>query len=388
MRIKKFKFEFLAFSISAILTFIIYLKTDALDYKHPHFQLYWDHHKYIWMALHNLDFHIAPYCWRIFIPFIASLLPFELSINFKIISNLSVALTGFFIFKIGQKIFNDEILSITLMFAYYSISFVNKFVIYDFWLPDAFAFLLITVGIYSILLKNDFLFFIILTFGAMTKESVLFLIPTYYSFNAKKLFDLKTLKQLTILSLIPLFIFLMIRILIQPLNENPNYLSILSPQLRTVHFDESTYNFNYLITNIGIKRLEEFSIHFLYKITLYVFLIHFIFAFIDWAAIKKFVLKFLPLIFLAYLQIFFAINEERLVVVAFVPVIILSLSGQIKLLSKIPNSRIPILLSNIVFALLVITSGLFYGNWLIIRQIAVAFIIYFSFLMYEKIRKN
>jgi hypothetical protein len=297
-------------------------------------------------------------------------------------------LTGFFIFKIGQKIFNDVILAYALMFAYFSISFGSKFVIYDYWLPDAFAFLLITAGIYSILIKNDLVFFIVLIVGAMTKESVLFLIPTYYTFNAAKLFDLNTLKRIIILSFIPLLIFSLIRILIQPLNDDPNYLSNIPPQLKIVHFDESTYNFNYLITKIGMKRLNEFSIHFLYKITLYVFLIHFIFAFIDWDAFKKFFIKFLPLIFLAYLQIFFAINEERLVIVAFVPIIMLSIFGQIKLFSKVSYSKIPILLLNLVCAFLVITSGLFYGNWLIIRQIIIAILLYFGFLSYEKIKNK
>lgn len=170
---KKFNLKYLLLLLSILLTSIIYLRTDVMDYTHEHFQHPWDHHKYIWMATNNLDFHIAPFCWRVFVPFLASILPFELSLNFKIIALISVALTGYFVFKIGQKIFGDNVLSISMMIGYFSISYATKYVIYDYWLPDAFAILLMTLGIYFILIKNDLAFLSVMSLGALTKESVL-----------------------------------------------------------------------------------------------------------------------------------------------------------------------------------------------------------------------
>lgn len=132
MNEKKFKFDLLILALSAILTILLYLKTDVMNYSHEHFQQPWDHHKYIWMAINNLDFHIAPFCWRIFVPLIASILPFELHINFKLITLISVTLTGSLVYKIGLLIFDDKILSLSMMLAYFSISWATKFVIYDF----------------------------------------------------------------------------------------------------------------------------------------------------------------------------------------------------------------------------------------------------------------
>lgn len=154
MKFNKVNSELIVLLVSIILTILIYLKTDIMDYNHPHFKNPWDHHKYLWMAVNNLDFHIAPFCWRIFVPFLASLLPFEISINFQLIALISVILTGFFIFKIGTIVFDNFYQSLSMMIAYFSLGFATRFVIYDFWLVDAFAIVLITSGTYFILSKN------------------------------------------------------------------------------------------------------------------------------------------------------------------------------------------------------------------------------------------
>lgn len=366
--IKKINSNLFALIFSSFLTILIFIKTDVLNYSHQHFQNFWDHHKYIWMAINHLDFNIAPFCWRIFIPFLVSILPFEISISFQIISLFSVALTGFFVFKIGQKIFNDNFLSFSMMLGYFSISYAVKYVIYDFWLPDAFAVLLMTSGIYFILQKRDLAFLIVMTIGALTKESVLFVLPLYYSLNAEKFFDLKILKKTVSISLIPIFVLIVIRLLIPSLNSNPEYLQTLPTQLKIVQYNSSEYSLKFLIREIAAKKLININLYFLYRITLYTFLIYFVLAFFDFKIIKSLSFRFFPFILLVYLQIFFAENEERLVSVAFLPIIISSISGLDKICSKFPYRNFSIIFLNTLFFLMVLNSGLFYGDWLIIRQ--------------------
>lgn len=385
MKIKKSSFDLLALFISVVLTISLYIKIDVLNYSHKHFQNFWDHHKYIWMAVNNLDFHIAPFCWRIFVPLLASLLPFEISINFKIISLLSIILTGFFVFKIGEKIFNERILSFAMMFGYFSISYASKYVIYDFWLPDAFAILLITLGIYFILLKNDFAFLIVMTIGAMTKESVLFVLPLYYSINANKLIDIKVLKKTLILSLIPFLVFVFIRIIIQPFNSNVEYVQSLPPQLRIVQIETSDYNLKFLIEKIALKKIENFNLYTLYRITLYTFLIHFLLAFFDFKLIKEWLLRYFPFLVLVYLQIFFAENEERLVSIAFIPILILSISGLNKIFLKTRYRYFSIIIFSVIVFIMVLEAGLFYGDWLIIRQVLLLIVLYFLSYVISKI---
>lgn len=86
-------------------------------YNHPHFPLSWNHHKYIFMGLTNsFDFHIAPYCWRVFVPFISSFLPFTLSVNFLLISFISIVITGCFIYKISLIYFDKNEYVISALF--------------------------------------------------------------------------------------------------------------------------------------------------------------------------------------------------------------------------------------------------------------------------------
>lgn len=385
---KKFNLKYLLLLLSILLTSIIYLRTDVMDYTHEHFQHPWDHHKYIWMATNNLDFHIAPFCWRVFVPFLASILPFELSLNFKIIALISVALTGYFVFKIGQKIFGDNVLSISMMIGYFSISYATKYVIYDYWLPDAFAILLMTLGIYFILIKNDLAFLSVMSLGALTKESVLFVLPLYYTLNAEKLFYTKAIKKSAKIFLLPIFIFIGIRILIPAFNSNPDYVQTLPLQLRLVQYDSSEYNLYYILNYVALERIKSFDFKLLYRITIYTFMIHFVLLLIEIYKKPIWLIRFSPFLILVYLQIFFAVNEVRLVSIAFIPVLILSISRMSKCFAKTNYKNYPVLILNIIFFITVVNSGLFYGNWLILRQAFLLVLFYALYWAYIKIKTH
>ncbi len=373
---KKLNKEYLAILISFSLTTLIYLNTDLLDYYHSNFPKPWDHHKYLYMAISQLDFHIAPFCWRILVPFLASILPFELSVNFQFISFISLIFTGYFVFKIGEKIFNDSKLAFAMLISFYSLSFSTKFVIHDFWLPDAFANMLIAAGIYYIIIKKDQLFLIVMIIGAITKESVLFTLPLYYTINTKKFFDRHLLKQTILISLIPLLVLILVRIIIPPLNSSEEYLSSLPEQLKLVHFDSSDYNLNYLINEFVPERISEFSFETLHRITIYTFTIHFFLSLINFRMLKVYGLRFSIFLLLAYLQIFFAVNDDRLVAIAFVPFLVLSIAGLDKIFGPLPFRNYSILILSIIFFLMVLFSGIFYGNWLIIREVFLVVLAY------------
>ncbi len=373
---KKINNEYLAILISFSLTTLIYLNTDLLDYYHSNFPKPWDHHKYLYMAISQLDFHIAPFCWRILVPFLASILPFELSVNFQFISFISLIFTGYFVFKIGEKIFNDSTLAFAMLISFYSLSFSTKFVIHDFWLPDAFANMLIAAGIYYIIIKKDQFFLIVMIIGAITKESVLFTLPLYYTLRTKKFFDKRLLKQTILISLIPLLVLLFVRIIILPLNSSEEYVSSLPEQLKLVHFDSSDYNLDYLINEFAPKRISEFSFETLHRITIYTFTIHFLLSFLNFRMLKVYGSRFSIFLLLSYLQIFFAINDDRLVAIAFVPFSVLSIAGLAKFFGPLPFRNYSILILSIIFFLMVLFSGIYYGNWLIIREV---FLVVFAY---------
>lgn len=375
----------IALVLSFIITLLIFYKTDKITYTHSYFPMPWDHHKYIFMALNNLDFHIAPFCWRILVPILASILPFELSINFQIIALFSIAFSGNFFFLIGRKIFENDVIGFGMMLAFYSLSFTAKNAIHYFWLPDALVIFLISAGIYSILTKNNFAFLLIIILGALTKESVLFIIPLYYTFNASKIFDKKLLLQTFLFLTVGLSILILVRVLIPPLNQNTEYVSRLPLHLKLVQNESFFYSLGYLLKTIAIDRIKNFSIKFLCQISVYVFTSYFIFMFFDIKSLLKWLVKFLPYLILVYSQPFFAVNIERLVVLAFPFVLISAFAGLNKISSPIPYSSYFIIILNLFFALINITSGVFYSSRIIIYQILLFISFIFLFIKFNRI---
>lgn len=376
-----FNRDYIVILISLLISFLIFSKTELMDYSHPHFKNIWDHHKYLRMAKNNpFDFHIAPFCWRVFVPTLAKILPFGIENNFKVISFLSIAFTGFFMFKIGQKIFSDTVYAFSMMFGYFSLVLATKYVLYDFWLPDAFSFLLIVSGIYAILIRNDLLFILITILGALTKEIVLFILPLHYSLTTNKIFDFKLIKRTILVSLPAVFTFVMIRILIPSLNENVAYVSSLPIEVTIVHLESSNYSYIDAFNQVIRYRIQNFSPGLIHQITLMPFLIYLLFPVFDLKSLLNWGLRFLPFVFLVYLQILFAINTDRLVVAAFPAILIVAILGLQNLINylKLPKSFIIVL--TIVYVLMNIFSGIYYSHWLYLRQI---FVFLLMLIMYK-----
>ncbi len=139
--------------LSSILLTILILRTEKLLYSNLMFNQPWDHHKYIEMAKHPFNFHIAPYCWRIFVPLIAYILPFDLEINFLIITYASIWITSLLIYYLLKECNFDKKFALTGLIIYFSLGWATKFYIQDFWLVDSTAFLFIVIIIYFLLKK-------------------------------------------------------------------------------------------------------------------------------------------------------------------------------------------------------------------------------------------
>lgn len=243
-----------------------------------------------------------------------------------------------------------------------------------------------TAGIYSILKKNDFAFLILVIIGALTKESVLFVLPLYYSLKANKFFDYQIFKRTILISILPLLALVLVRLFIPALNANPEYVQSLPDKLRIVQLDSAEYNLNFLIENVALKKLENLNMHLLFRVTVYTFLVYFVLCLFDLTSLKNWLIRFLPFILLSYLQIFVAINEERLVAIAFLPILIFSISGMRKIFEPLSYKNFSLIFLNSIFFLMVLNSGLFYGVWLIIRQISILLIYWIVLFMISRFR--
>ncbi|MFW9988343.1 MAG: hypothetical protein ACFFC3_06790 [Candidatus Odinarchaeota archaeon] len=181
-----FKLLFLEYCIISFIIIIylviIRLVRPALIPPDPFFSVVSDHYYYRLMAenpINSLNGLIPdPFCYRILTPILAWLLPFELSINFQIVTYISLFLTGIFLYHILKLRF-DRILAITGITLFYCFQYVTPYLFYNFWLPDALSYLFIVLCFFAIEKSNIRLFSSFLCIGVLVKETVLFTIITF-----------------------------------------------------------------------------------------------------------------------------------------------------------------------------------------------------------------
>lgn len=342
------RFEFLfVVSVSLFITTVLLLRTDIITYGHPNFLLHWDHHKYIYMASQNpFDFHIAPFCWRIINPLFAKLLPFDLQWNFLIITFLSIWITGVAIYYL-VKIFNfSKEFAFLGMFMFFSLGWATKYVLQDFWLPDALSFLFITLAIYCIVSKKDIWFIVLLTIGVSVKESVIFVAPLYYTLSTQKFVNMKLFKRTMLLVIPSIIVLFILRVSIPQMNNNLNYLSTIPETLHGGWGPIDSYSYWELLKILGKRRLSELSLSTLLSYSVGTF--GFMVMLLPFFSIKKNIilfLKFIPFLLLVCFPLLFAFDAERYIVVGFPAMILLALNGIDAFLKRLeiqPASFIPL----------------------------------------------
>lgn len=289
-----------------------FLRTNRLDYSDPDFTELWDHYYYIEMATgHPAGERFAPFEYRILNPLLASVLPFEISVNFTILNLAALTFSGvIFYYMLKAADFSKPQSVIGLLF-YFSLGWAVRFNIYDFWITDPLSYAFTAAALWSILTKKDLAFALLLAAGVLAKESVLFVAPLYYTLNTKKLVDGKVLLRFITLTAPAVLMILILRSSIPTTN----------PQ----------YNLPYLWETIGSKRIIQLLKDPADYIPLYTIGSFGVSFFIlPFFAMKKNLtafLKFSPFIALTYLSLLLAYNTERLLVALFPVMTILALYG-------------------------------------------------------------
>ncbi len=314
-----------------LLVGLLLLRTDVMTEDHPTFKKRWDHHTYIQMAVNRpFDFYWAPYCWRIAVPLLAKALPFELQSNFLILSVLGVWVTGVATYYLARALGFTRALALVGMLLFFSLGWATKFVLFNFWLPDAVSFGLTVVLMWLILARKDLLFVLLLALGVTVKESVLFVAPLYYTLNARRVFDPRLLGRSLLLTLPAVLVLVALRIGIPTTTE---------------------YSYMERLRRIGGERIEDLSWKALRLYTSNTFgVLLLLLPFLDPKRNLLVLIRFLPFLLLVYSQILLATNTERLLVLGFPALIIMALNGLAVLSDRLRLS--PIYLSTLPIAML------------------------------------
>jgi len=179
--------EIVLFSYFLLYLIHIRLRTGIVEYtgiNYDDFYCYVEMSKDITIIFKNKI--IQPYCYRVLIPFIVGILPFDFVIEFAVVGFISFYLTGIMLYYTLRIHFNKAF-SVIGFFMFWSITLpkfnflVNAFAFI--YMVDLPGYLFLICSLFCILKDYRKLYGLFLCLGILTKESAIFTIPVFILYN-------------------------------------------------------------------------------------------------------------------------------------------------------------------------------------------------------------
>jgi hypothetical protein len=133
-------------------------------------------------------FHVAPWGWRPLVPWLARALPTSVTAGFQVATTLCLVATAFLTYLIGRgfEFRRPEALAGVVLFL--GLGYAVKFNLYDFWLPDATAFVFLALAVVLIQRRADVPLALCLAVGVMAKESIFLVLALYYGLRSSRVY--------------------------------------------------------------------------------------------------------------------------------------------------------------------------------------------------------
>jgi hypothetical protein len=275
-----------------------------------------------------LDFHLSPFGWRVLVPATAKALPFSLQASFLLLTIAATVGTGAALYVLLRRELGS-LYGLTGVALLFSMGWGPKYLLSDFWLPDAEAFLLATLGILFAARGRAMPFAFVLLAGAFTKESVLFIAPLFYTLNARRAFDGRLILRTAAVAAPGVVAVVAIRLLIPSQNGDAAYLATLPGEISRFPDLFPPYDYLALARDIGYhQRLEHMGFDTFAAYTYRALGVGpLVFAAAALPSHWRLALRLSPFVLLVYAQTVVATDTERLVVFAFPAVIWLAVAG-------------------------------------------------------------
>ncbi len=312
---------------SLALVTLLWVRTEKLLPSDPRFLFPGDHHIYQFMSEHRLGgFHVAPWCWRILVPLTVRLLPFSTVAGFQLIAFVSLWAAGIGTYFICRKLgFRPEVAMLGVL-LFFGLSFAARWNVYDFWLTDAMAFALLAASMAFLLSGRDVAFAVCLGLGVLAKESVIFALPLYYMFRRDRPLDGRAAVRMLLVGLPAITVLVAVRFGIPAWNSNFSYTHSLPKPIAANARTLPDYSFLAVARGAISERLASLGSTVVRTVSAYGLLVG-ILPFLGGRRALRMAATFSPFLALVYAQLLFALNTERLLVLAFPAVIPLALCG-------------------------------------------------------------
>ncbi len=338
-------YEFSVVAIAAIaLVGLLALRSNLLSPSNPVFaEPGWDHHAYIAMAEDGpFDFHLAPFGWRFLVPLLAALLPFSTSASFFLVAFASVVGATVAMYYLGLHAGHSRAWGAVGALMFLALGWAAKFALVDYWLPDAAAFLAVSLAFLWAIRRQPAAFALTLLVGVAAKEAVLFALPLWYTLGAKRLVDWRLARETVILAIPAVVLLATVRVLIDARNADLDYAATLPAHLQEFRAYIPGYNYLDLLRDIGwdIRAHDRTSDTFLLYTTGTWGVPLLALVAIGVARNPVLALRLAPFMVLVYAQLLFALNIERLLVFGFPAMIWLGIEGARALVEDRPGPRV------------------------------------------------
>ena len=317
---------------------LLWFRTDHLTPGRPEFGLPWDHHMYIFMAQHGpFGLHVAPYGWRVLAPAIAWTSPFGVQWSFEVLTFVAIWVTGVVIWLVCVRLGFDTRLAVGGMLLYFALGFATKWLVFDFWLTDQLAILAAAVAVLLALRGRTVAFAVCLAVGVMAKESVIFAAPLLYTLQARRKWDPELALRTVAAALPAVGVLVTLHLGIAEMNARP-YPREIEAVIRASRIRHYTYVS--VLHQTVLRRYHHMGRTLTGAIGAFGLLVPLlsIYGLVRSSRARSFGLRVLPFLVLVYVQLLFAYNTERLLVLAAPVVIPLAVWGLGELVEIRPSA--------------------------------------------------
>lgn len=307
----------LALGLSALLTFVAYFKTDFLSERQLMESVGLDGATYLYMAQHRLDYHLAPFCWRILVPWLAYLLPFGYWNNFLFLSFFSLITVGYLTYLLARAFGATSLAAASAVLVVFTSGWLGGFLVKHVVNVDLPALAFILGAAYTAYRRQETWFALLLAIGVAAKESVIFVAPLYYTFHARSVVDVPLLRQSILLTLPAIGVLAGIRLFIPKLNESRAYVFSLPESVRYTFGNWWGYDY-VAVPQFVLRNRWNALVQDAHEVLRYSFAPLGLFLVLPWitSSGRRLSVKILPFLALVYLQLAFATNTERLLSIA------------------------------------------------------------------------
>lgn len=217
--------------VALAVTVLILLRNQPLAPGHENWLRPWDHRKYLFMAEHPFSLRLAPFSWRLLGPWLAGLLPVAPLVAFRSIAFVSIWLTAVVLHVLLRRQGHPPHLAAGGMLAFLSVGWATGYPLYNSWLPDALAFLVVALAVLAARDQRPVAFAALLVVGVLARETVLFVAPLWYGLNVAKPVDRHRLVETIGLAVPAVVVGLAVRLLLPAANTDAAYVASLGMPL-------------------------------------------------------------------------------------------------------------------------------------------------------------